>query len=189
MIEAGAAGVHFEDQLASREEVRPHGRQGAGADRRSSSARSSPRGSPPTSSTCRPCSSRAPTRDSAKLLTSDVDARDQRVPAPASAPPRGSTGVPAADSSRRSRAASPTRRTPTCSGARPRRPTSTRRGSSPTAIHASFPGKLLAYNCSPSFNWKKHLDDADDRQVPARAGCDGLHSSSSSRWPASTRST
>ncbi|WP_308491681.1 isocitrate lyase [Microbacterium terrisoli] len=29
-----------------------------------------------------------------------------------------------------------------------------------TAIHAEFPGKKLAYNCSPSFNWKRHLDDA-----------------------------
>ena len=28
------------------------------------------------------------------------------------------------------------------------------------AIHAKYPGKVLAYNCSPSFNWKKHLDDA-----------------------------
>ncbi|MBN4051623.1 isocitrate lyase, partial [bacterium AH-315-M05] len=27
------------------------------------------------------------------------------------------------------------------------------------AIHAKFPGKLLAYNCSPSFNWKANLDD------------------------------
>ncbi len=27
------------------------------------------------------------------------------------------------------------------------------------AIHAEFPGKMLAYNCSPSFNWKRHLDD------------------------------
>jgi isocitrate lyase len=27
------------------------------------------------------------------------------------------------------------------------------------AIHAKFPGKLLAYNCSPSFNWKRNLDD------------------------------
>jgi isocitrate lyase len=27
------------------------------------------------------------------------------------------------------------------------------------AIHDEFPGKLLAYNCSPSFNWRKHLDD------------------------------
>ncbi|HEX2909326.1 MAG TPA: isocitrate lyase [Chloroflexia bacterium] len=28
------------------------------------------------------------------------------------------------------------------------------------AIHAKFPGKMLAYNCSPSFNWKKKLDEA-----------------------------
>jgi isocitrate lyase len=28
------------------------------------------------------------------------------------------------------------------------------------AIHAKYPGKKLAYNCSPSFNWKKNLDDA-----------------------------
>ncbi len=27
-------------------------------------------------------------------------------------------------------------------------------------VHARFPGKLLAYNCSPSFNWKRHLDEA-----------------------------
>ena len=28
------------------------------------------------------------------------------------------------------------------------------------AIHAKFPGKLLAYNCSPSFNWRRHLSEA-----------------------------
>ncbi|MFQ4149462.1 isocitrate lyase [Arthrobacter sp. LAPM80] len=28
------------------------------------------------------------------------------------------------------------------------------------AVHAEFPDQMLAYNCSPSFNWKKHLDDA-----------------------------
>ena len=28
------------------------------------------------------------------------------------------------------------------------------------SLHKKYPGKLLAYNCSPSFNWKKHLDDA-----------------------------
>ena len=27
-------------------------------------------------------------------------------------------------------------------------------------VHAKFPGKILAYNCSPSFNWRRHLDDA-----------------------------
>jgi isocitrate lyase len=30
-----------------------------------------------------------------------------------------------------------------------------------TAIHNKFPGKLLAYNCSPSFNWKKNLSDKE----------------------------
>lgn len=30
-----------------------------------------------------------------------------------------------------------------------------------SAIHARYPGKMLAYNCSPSFNWKKHLTDAE----------------------------
>ena len=49
-----------------------------------------------------------------------------------------------------------------------------RRASSPRAIHAEFPGKLLAYNCSPSFNWQKHLDDDDDRELPVRARRDGL---------------
>jgi isocitrate lyase len=32
------------------------------------------------------------------------------------------------------------------------------------AVHERFPGKLLAYNCSPSFSWRKHLDD---RQIAA----------------------
>ncbi len=39
---------------------------------------------------------------------------------------------------------------------RPRWPTP---ASSPTRSTPSTPGKLLAYNCSPSFNWKRHLDD------------------------------
>jgi isocitrate lyase len=29
------------------------------------------------------------------------------------------------------------------------------------AVHERFPGKLFAYNCSPSFNWRKHLGDAE----------------------------
>src|SRR6185295_15004344 len=29
------------------------------------------------------------------------------------------------------------------------------------AVHERFPGKLFAYNCSPSFNWRQHLDDAE----------------------------
>ena len=43
-----------------------------------------------------------------------------------------------------------------------------------TELHKEFPGKMLAYNCSPSFNWKPALDDAADRHVPGRAGRAGL---------------
>jgi isocitrate lyase len=53
------------------------------------------------------------------------------------------------------------------------------------AIHAKFPGKLLAYNCSPSFNWKKNLDDATIASS-RRSWAPWATSSSSSRWPAST---
>jgi isocitrate lyase len=38
------------------------------------------------------------------------------------------------------------------------------------AIHSSFPGKLLAYNCSPSFNWRKHLDDDEIAVFQERLG-------------------
>jgi isocitrate lyase len=38
------------------------------------------------------------------------------------------------------------------------------------AIHAQFPGKLLAYNCSPSFNWKRHLTDAQIATFQADLG-------------------
>jgi isocitrate lyase len=41
------------------------------------------------------------------------------------------------------------------------------------AIHAKFPGKLLAYNCSPSFNWKKHLDDATIAKFQQELGAMG----------------
>jgi isocitrate lyase len=41
------------------------------------------------------------------------------------------------------------------------------------AIHAKFPGKLLAYNCSPSFNWKKNLDDATIAQFQRELGAMG----------------
>ena len=38
------------------------------------------------------------------------------------------------------------------------------------AIHAEFPGKLLAYNCSPSFNWKSNLDDVTMRHFREELG-------------------
>lgn len=41
------------------------------------------------------------------------------------------------------------------------------------AIHRQFPGKLLAYNCSPSFNWKKNLDDATVAKFQRELGAMG----------------
>src|SRR5436853_929975 len=41
------------------------------------------------------------------------------------------------------------------------------------AIHARFPGKMLAYNCSPSFNWKKNLDDATVARFQRELGAMG----------------
>ncbi len=41
------------------------------------------------------------------------------------------------------------------------------------AVHAEFPGKMLAYNCSPSFNWKKNLDDATIARFQKELGAMG----------------
>ena len=41
------------------------------------------------------------------------------------------------------------------------------------AIRDQFPGKLLAYNCSPSFNWKKNLDDATIAKFQRELGAMG----------------
>jgi len=38
------------------------------------------------------------------------------------------------------------------------------------AIHAKFPGKLLAYNCSPSFNWKKYLTESEMQTFQQKIG-------------------
>ena len=38
------------------------------------------------------------------------------------------------------------------------------------AIHSKYPGKLLAYNCSPSFNWKKHLSDDEISTFQTKIG-------------------
>ena len=41
------------------------------------------------------------------------------------------------------------------------------------AIQKQFPGKMLAYNCSPSFNWKKNLDDATIAKFQRELGAMG----------------
>ena len=41
------------------------------------------------------------------------------------------------------------------------------------AVHARYPGKLLAYNCSPSFNWKARLDEATIAKFQRELGAMG----------------
>ena len=157
MIEAGAAGVHYEDQLASEKKCGHLGgkvlvptqqfvrtlnaaRLAADVLRRPDGARRADG-----------CALGAPPHERRRRVRPRLRHRraDERRASTASA-----TG-----STPRSRAGSRTRRTPTSSGSRPRRRISARRGSSREAIHERFPGKPLAYNCSPSFNWRKHLSD------------------------------
>ncbi len=156
MIEAGAAGVHFEDQLASEKKC---GHMGGKV-------------LVPTSQFIRTLVSArlaadvmgVPTiliartdADSAKLLTSDVDPRDKPF-LTGERTPEGffqfKSGVDAAIA--RALAYAPYADLLWCETSTPDLDEARRFAE---GVHAKFPGKMMAYNCSPSFNWKKNLDD------------------------------
>jgi isocitrate lyase len=158
MIEAGAAGVHFEDQLASEKKC---GHMGGKV-------------LVPTSQFIRTLVaarlaadvSGVPTiivartdADSAKLVTSDVDERDREFITSAERTPEGffhvKSGVEAAIA--RGRAYAPYADMVWCETSTPDLAQARQFAE---GIHAKYPGKMLAYNCSPSFNWKKNLDDS-----------------------------
>jgi isocitrate/methylisocitrate lyase len=156
MIEAGAAGVHYEDQLASEKKCGHLGGKVL----------------VPTSQFVRTLNAARLAADvydvptvlvartdalSAALLTSDVDEYDRAFVTGARTAEgffRVRDGIDAAIS--RGLAYAPyadliwyETSTPDLAEAR----------EFANAVHEKFPGKLLAYNCSPSFNWRKHLDD------------------------------
>jgi isocitrate lyase len=157
MIEAGAAGVHFEDQLAS---VKKCGHMGGKvlvptqeAVQKLVAARlAADVLGVPTLLVARTDA------EAADLLTSDIDANDQpfvtgertvegfykTMPGLQQAISRGLAYAPYAD-------------LVWCETGKPDLKFAK---AFAEAIHHEYPGKLLAYNCSPSFNWKKNLDDA-----------------------------
>jgi isocitrate lyase len=156
MIEAGAAGVHFEDQLASEKKCGHLGGKvlvptGQFVRTLAAARLAADVCGVPTLLVARTDA------QSATLVTSDVDERDEplitgertaegyfRVEGGLdSAIARGLSYAPFADLIWCETS------TPDLGEAR----------EFAEAIHAEFPGKLLAYNCSPSFNWKRHLAD------------------------------
>jgi isocitrate lyase len=159
MIEAGAAGVHFEDQLSSAKKC---GHMGGKVLVPTSEAVSKLVAARLASDVCGvPTILIARTdAESATLLTSDIDAQDRRFIA---SPERTSEGFFRVNAGldqaiARGLAYAPYADMIWCETGVPDVHDARRFAE---AIHARFPGKLLAYNCSPSFNWKKKLNDGE----------------------------
>src|SRR6516164_4039126 len=158
-IEAGAAGVHFEDQLASEKKC---GHMGGKVLIPTSQFIRTLVAARLASDVCGvPTILVARTdADSAKLLTSDVDERDRPFIQSSERTPEGffrlKSGVETAIA--RGLAYAPYADMVWCETSTP---DLDQARAFAEGIHAKYPGKMLAYNCSPSFNWKKNLDDAE----------------------------
>src|SRR3984893_4773363 len=159
MIDAGAAGVHFEDQLSSAKKC---GHMGGKVLVPTQDAINKLVAARLASDLCDvPTVLVARTdAESATLITSDVDERDRRfIDASRGRTPEGFFSVKAGlkQAIARARAYAPFVDLLWCETAKPDLEEAREFAE---AIHAQFPAKLLAYNCSPSFNWKRKLDDA-----------------------------
>jgi isocitrate lyase len=158
MIAAGAAGVHFEDQLASAKKCGHMGGKVLVPTREFIVKLVAARLAADICGVSTLLIARTDA-DAARLLTSDIDERDQPFISGSERTPEGyfpiNGGLAAAIA--RGRAYAPYADMVWCETATPDLAQAAKFAE---GIHAAFPGKLLAYNCSPSFNWKAKLDDA-----------------------------
>jgi len=156
MIQAGAAGVHFEDQLASVKKCGHMGGKVLVPTQEAIQKLVAARLAADVMGVATVLIARTDA-DAADLITSDCDEYDREFISGERTPEgfyRTHAGVEQAIS--RGLAYAPYADVIWCETSKPDLQQARRFAD---AIHARFPGKLLAYNCSPSFNWKKNLDD------------------------------
>ena len=170
MIEAGAAGVHFEDQLASVKKCGHMGGKVLVPSREAVEKLNAARLAADVSGTPTILVARTDA-EAADLLTSDVDENDKPFLTGERTPEgffRTKPGIEQAIS--RGLAYAPYADLVWCETGKPDLVFAKKFAE---AIHAKFPGKMLSYNCSPSFNWKKNLDDATIAKFQKELGAMG----------------
>ncbi len=157
MIEAGAACVHFEDQLSSAKKCGHLGGKVLVSTTEAIQKLVAARLAADVMGVPTLIMARTDA-DSAHLLTSDVDPRDRAFCTGERTPEgyfRIRGGIDSAIA--RGLAYAPYADLIWCETSHPDMDEARRFAA---AIHAKYPGKMLAYNCSPSFNWRKNLDEA-----------------------------
>ncbi|NND60117.1 MAG: isocitrate lyase [Gammaproteobacteria bacterium] len=156
MIRAGAAGVHFEDQLSSAKKCGHMGGKVLVPTHEAVAKLSAARLAADVMGVPTIVIARTDA-DAANLITSDADERDRPFITGERTPEgfyRTTAGLDQAIA--RGLAYAPVADMIWCETSRPDLDQARRFAE---AIHKVYPGKLLAYNCSPSFNWKANLDD------------------------------
>jgi isocitrate lyase len=158
MIDAGAAGVHFEDQLASEKKCGHLGGKVLVPTQQFIRTLNAARLGADVSGVSTLLVARTDA-NGAYLLTSDIDERDGKFIASPERTPEGFYRVSGGLEMAIDRALSyaPYADLIWCETSEPCLAEARRFAE---AVRERFPGKLLAYNCSPSFNWKRKLDDA-----------------------------
>jgi len=159
MIAAGAAGVHFEDQLSSAKKCGHMGGKVLVPTQEAVNKLIAARLAADVSNVPTVLVARTDA-EGATLLTTDVDERDRPfIDAAKGRTSEGFFTVKAGlkQAIARGLAYAPYADLVWCETAKPDLEEAREFAE---GIHARFPGKLLAYNCSPSFNWKRKLDDA-----------------------------